>query len=39
MIEEIAEYFNCCIEGIVKVTLLPIGIIIIMIKHLFKERR
>lgn len=37
MIKEITEYFNCCIEGIVKTILLPIGIIIIIIKHLLKE--
>lgn len=39
MLEEITEYFNSCMEGIIKTILLPIGIINIIIKHLFKERR
>ena len=39
MLEEITEYFNDCMEGIVKTILLPASIIIIIVKHLSKERR
>lgn len=39
MLEEITEYFNDCIEGVVKTILLPASIIIIMVKHLLKGRR
>lgn len=36
MSKEIAEYFDSCIEGIIKVIFLPIGIIAIILKHLVK---
>lgn len=37
MLEEITEYFNDCIEGVVKTILLPASIIIIIVKHLLKD--
>ena len=36
MSKEIAEYFDTCIEGIIKVIFLPIAIIAIILKHLVK---
>lgn len=39
MLNEISNYFDICIEGIIKTTTLPVGILIIMIKHLIKESK
>ena len=39
MLNEILNYFDICIEGIIKTITLPIGILIIMIKYLIKESK
>lgn len=37
MLNEISNYFDICIEGIIKTITLPIGVLGIMIKYLIKE--
>lgn len=37
MLNEISNYFDICIEGIIKTITLPIGIFKIMIKYLIKK--
>lgn len=39
MLNEISNYFDICIEGIIKTITLPIGILIIKIKYLIKESK
>ena len=38
MLIEIADYFDCCLKGIIKTITLPFGVLIIIIKHIRKER-
>ena len=39
MLNEISNYFDICLEGIIKTVTLPIGILGIIIKYLIKESK
>ena len=39
MLNEISNYFDICLEGIIKTVTLPIGILGIISKYLIKESK